>query len=355
MAPAAPDGITAVRENVLTRRSGGKRTAFGQDAEGRRRKMMKEMGFGRGVNLGGWMSQCDYSAERLDGFITEEDIARIASWGLDHVRLPLDYNVLENEDGTAYRGEGFERVRKAYGWCRKYGLNLVLDLHKTAGFSFDEGERETGFFSSGEYQERFYRLWEQIAERCGEDPAHVAFELLNEVTDREYMDAWNRIADTCIRRIRKIAPEHLILVGGYHNNSAHAVPALDPPADGRVIYNFHCYEPLPFTHQGAYWVKDLDRAARPSFEEMNLPADYFDTLFAPAIQAAAKNRTGLYCGEYGVIDRASPEDTVKWFRAIHDCFERHGIARCAWSYKEMDFGLSDSRLDGVRDELVRLL
>ena len=285
--------------------------------------MLKEMGFGRGVNLGGWMSQCDYSRERLDRFITEEDIARIASWGLDHVRLPLDYNVLENEDGTAFFEEGFERVRRAYGWCRQYGLNLVLDLHKTAGFSFDEGERETGFFSSEALQERFFRLWEKIAQ--------------------------------CIRRIRRIAPNHLILVGGYHNNSAHAVPALNPPADARVLYNFHCYEPLAFTHQGAPWVPQLDQAARPGFEEMNLPGDFFDRLFAPALEAAEKNGTELYCGEYGVIDRAAPEDTVRWFRMIHECFERHGIARCAWSYKEMDFGLSDRRLDGVRHELLSLL
>lgn len=317
--------------------------------------MLKEMGFARGVNLGGWMSQCDYSKERLDGFITEADFARIASWGLDHVRLPLDYNVLENEDGTAFREEGFARVRRAYDWSRKYGLNLVIDLHKTAGFSFDEAERETGFFTSEAFQERFFRLWEQLAERFGGDPEHTAFELLNEVTEQSYMAAWNRIADQCIRRIRRIAPQTLILVGGYHNNSAHAVPALNPPADSRVIYNFHCYEPLAFTHQGAHWVRDLDLTARPGFEEMNLPGDYFDRMFTPAIEAAGKNGTELYCGEYGVIDNAKPEDTVRWFRMIHDCFERHGIARCAWSYKQMDFGLSDSRLDGVRSELLPLL
>ena len=72
-------------------------------------------------------------------------------------------------------------------------------------------------------------------------------------------------------------------------------------------------------------------------------------------QEKEKIGTELYCGEYGVIDRAKPEDTVLWFRKIHDCFERHGIARCAWSYKEMDFGLSDHRLDGVRSELLPLL
>ena len=36
-------------------------------------KTLKERGFYRGVNLGGWMSQCDYSEERLGGFITEAE------------------------------------------------------------------------------------------------------------------------------------------------------------------------------------------------------------------------------------------------------------------------------------------
>ena len=52
--------------------------------------MLKEMGFYKGVNLGGWFSQCDYSRERLDNFITEKDFAQIAAWGFDHVRIPID-------------------------------------------------------------------------------------------------------------------------------------------------------------------------------------------------------------------------------------------------------------------------
>ena len=124
---------------------------------------MKDFGFYRGVNLGGWFSQCDYSRERLDHFITEADIDVIAGWGLDHVRIPMDYNVLENEDGTLSE-EGFGRIARAVGWCVSRGLKVVLDVHKTAGYSFDAGENEGGFFSSEKYQERFYRLWEGLAE-----------------------------------------------------------------------------------------------------------------------------------------------------------------------------------------------
>ena len=47
--------------------------------------MLRSKGFHKGINLGGWMSQCDYSKERLDNFITSSDIEQIARWGFDHV------------------------------------------------------------------------------------------------------------------------------------------------------------------------------------------------------------------------------------------------------------------------------
>jgi len=316
--------------------------------------MLKTKGFYRGVNLGGWLSQCDYSQERLDTFITEKDIEKIASWGLDHVRLPIDYNVVENEDGT-YKADGFERIAKAIDWCRKNNLNLVLDLHKTLGFSFDFGEKQSGFFDNEKLQERFYCLWEELAKHFGNDPEHVAFELLNEVTDKAFIETWNKVSAICIERIRKFAPDTLILVGSYYNNSACAVKDLAAPVDDKVIYNFHCYDPLKFTHQGAYWTDQIDPAERIAFDDTDITPAFFDDFFASAIEAAKKNNTPLYCGEYGVIDVVSPEDTVKWYKAINEIFEKYNISRSAWSYKQMDFGLSDERLDSVREELLKYL
>ncbi len=74
--------------------------------------MLKELGFYRGVNLGGWLSQCDYSEERLDSFIREKDFKQIAEYGFDHVRLPVDYNVIQNPDGSM-KEEGLERIDRA--------------------------------------------------------------------------------------------------------------------------------------------------------------------------------------------------------------------------------------------------
>ena len=337
-------------------------------------------GFRSGVNLGGWFSQCVHTEEHYDSFIKDEDFAVIRSWGADHVRVPVDHELLEDDRGNP-RESGYERLERTVKLCRSNGLNMIIDLHKAAGFSFDPNEGETGFFDSEAYQRRFYALWESIAERFARYADVLAFELLNEVTEKEYCDAWNRIAGECIGRIRRYAPDIPILVGGYYHNSAVSVKDIRVPLDGGIVYNFHCYEPLIFTHQGAYWMETMDRSFRipvgATFGEMDeagkrmlngtsagidaLPNDgvltsgYFEDFMREAVLTAERDGVPLYCGEYGVIDLASPEDALKWYGMITAAFEKYDIGRAAWSYRRMDFGLSDERMDGVRGELIRIL
>lgn len=347
--------------------------------------MKKFTGFMHGVNLGGWYSQCDHSEKRYDTFITEKDFATIKSWGLDHIRLPIDYDLLETEDGKA-KESGIARIQKAVDWCKNNNLNMILDLHKTAGFSFDAGEKETGFFENAAYQERFYLLWERLAKNFAHafdgTNNEICFELLNEVTDQAYSKTWNKIARTCIERIRKIAPTTKILVGSYWNNSLASVKDLDPPYDENIIYNFHCYDPLVFTHQGAPWVGpkmnvDFRFPLKSTFADYikmtaekvgqigtafnafdkNATVDkkYFETIFAEAVKIAEERNVLLYCGEYGVIDQTNPADILEWYRLICSVFNDNGIGRAAWSFKQMNFGLSDPWADSIREELVKLL
>lgn len=315
--------------------------------------MTKFTGFTKGVNLGGWLSQCDYSTEHLESFITEKDFEKIASWGLDHVRIPIDYNIIQDDDGT-FKESGFGYIDKALSYCKKYGLNTVIDLHKTIGYSFDRDEKEIGFFDNIKYQERFYSFWAECARRYG-NSENIAFELLNEVTDKEFSEKWNEIARECIKRIRILAKDTVLIVGGYWNNSADAIKDLDPPYDDKVIYNFHCYDPLVFTHQKASWVYHADVSKEMSYEESGCNADSFINGFKEASEIAEKNNTVLYCSEYGVIDRVDVYDTLKWFKDINAAFEHYGISRCAWNYKEKDFGLSDDRMKDVIEELIKYL
>ncbi|MBQ9609579.1 MAG: cellulase family glycosylhydrolase [Lachnospiraceae bacterium] len=335
-------------------------------------------GFMRGVNFGGWFSQCNYSKDRFDNFIAEKDFKKASDWGLDHVRIPIDYNLVEDEEGN-YLDEGIAYIQNAVRLCKKYNLNMVLDVHKTAGYSFDFGENEEGFFDSDKLQERFYRLWEMLAGHFGNNK-NIAFELLNEVTDSKYSDKWNEISTECIKRIRKIAPDTYILLGGYWNNSVEALKDLAMPYDDKVVYNFHCYEPLIFTHQGAYWVPDMPSDLRISYPDTvenykkahqiiskntlsiydfiktpKADAAVFEELFAEAVRIAEERNVALYCGEYGVINLADMDSTLRWYKDINSVFTKYNIGRCAWSFKEMDFGLDDEHMKPIIDEVVKYL
>ena len=86
-----------------------------------------------------------------------------------------------------------------------------------------------------------------------------------------------------------------------------------------------------------------------------LCAQYFKDRFAEAERISKERDVPVYCGEYGVIELASAQDTLNWYKDICTAFDKYGFGRAAWCYKQMDFGISDKHLDSVREELLRYL
>lgn len=334
-------------------------------------------GYMKGVNLGGWLSQCNYEKKHLEEFITETDIKKIKAWGMDHVRLPFDFNIIQDKNGN-FTEEGFYYLDNAIQWCQDAGLNIVLDLHKARGYSFDNNELEAGLFGNPTYEKSFVDLWIVMAARYGKIGPNVSFELLNEVTSPAFNKGWMSLAEKTIKEIRRIAPDVVILLGGYWNNSPDAVKDLITPPDSKVYYNFHCYDPMCFTHQGAGWLAGMPRdfrlqypfnyddeasqGAKPFYENSHMKwlsgmsdVNLFEEKFADAIKCAKERNTILYCGEYGVIDYADPESTLNWYKEIHSVLKKYGIGHCAWNYKEKNFGLEGSHYDSVRDEILKTM
>ncbi len=341
-------------------------------------------GYQKGINLGGWLSQCvSYDEKHFDEFITKKDIEKIASFGLDHIRVPVDYDVFmkETSEQDVINEKGMSHIEDCIGWCRETGLNMILDLHKAKGYMFDSQAVADAdlFFKDEMLQESFYETWEMFAEKFGKYHDMLAFELLNEVVNADYEDKWNEIAGNTIKRIRRIAPDSYIIVGGVHYNNVFKVAGISVPIDDKIIYNFHCYEPLCFTHQKAYWVEgmkdDFDmtypeplevyRKKTEEFASDHMGAVYneclegegnfFDKLFDGAVRFAESKNVPLYCGEYGVIDRAPVADSLRWIKDINEGFKKFGIGRALWNYKNKDFGLMDEHYDPIREEMIKYL
>ncbi len=339
-------------------------------------------GFMKGVNLGGWLSQGSLEVSHLDSFIKEEDIKRIKGMGCDHLRLPVDFENIYDEKNECDNPIGYKYIDSCIEWCKKYGLNVVLDLHKAPGYIFDDFEYSAGFFTNEKLMNLFLDIWDRLSKRYAKYSDMMMFEMLNEVTSFEVIEEWNALAFRCIKVIRKNAPKVKILYGGVGYSSVMAVKYIPRPVDENIVLNVHCYEPMAFSHQGAYWVDKMPLDFRinypvdekkyreicdivPSIANGTLGAadnalkalknDFFINLFKECVEVAERYGAGLYCGEYGVIDRADPKSTLVWIKDINNAFEHYGIGRAIWSYKKMDFGIIDDHYKDIYDELIKYL
>ena len=331
-------------------------------------------GYMAGANLGHWISQYgDRDHRHHDTYITAPDFARMASWGLDHVRVPVDYFLFEDDSAPGvYREDGLKYIDFALEQCRKNGLNMVLDLHHAPGYFFGDGEKNN-LLTDPATQERYLAIWRFFARRYAGEGENLSFELLNELV-WENSDPWNALWPRAVAAIRAVSPGRRVIVGGNMWNAVSELKNLTITDDERVIYTFHDYMPMLFTHQGAPWIEGLRDVATPvpyPFSTSDYAA-YFDAYgygdglapgmtvdsayvrrrLQPAFEFIRAHGRPLYCGEYGVYERANIPDTVRWLNDMADALLEYGIGRAVWSYRGFA-RVTDPRNEVVDEAVIR--
>jgi endoglucanase len=230
----------------------------------------------RGIGLGNWMlvehfmiglPQVDYvmrqtftdvlGPERaaafwdayMDNYFTEKDVARIRELGFNHVRLPFSYRQLESDAQPGqWREEGFRRLDRMIGWCRRQGLWVLLDLHSAPGcqasdWNAESAHGEVFLWDNADDQKRVAALWHEIARRYRNEPTVMAYEVLNEpdTTFPRQVASLNAFHLRCIRAIREVDKRHIIVVDG--DKHATDLRVLDAATfeDPQVMAAFHFY------------------------------------------------------------------------------------------------------------------
>ncbi|MEM1164657.1 MAG: cellulase family glycosylhydrolase [Planctomycetota bacterium] len=207
----------------------------------------------RGVNLGGWLliepwmlgwgsptlpSQHDvielftqrFGAERAqnlidawrENFMRADDFDIIRSFGMNCVRLPIHYSVLESADSPGtLRDDAFRWIDWVVDHAERTGLYVVLDLHGApGGQSTDAPTGRTGhntLWTDTSAQDRTVALWRALAHRYRDHPAVAVYDLLNEPYgrfDASHDDALVALMDRLVKAVREIDSVTPIIVPG---------------------------------------------------------------------------------------------------------------------------------------------
>ena len=310
----------------------------------------------RGINLSMWYAQSsDYSAGRLASFTTVEDFKLVKSLGFDHVRLSVDPEPLVQEKQSgSLRPEAMARLDKTVQQITAEGLVVVLDIHAEQPWKDALAKGDDGVL-------RFQAFWMNFAKHYAmTNPEMVYFEIFNE-PNMEDVYRWAGIEARVVETIRSQAPRHTIVATGAAWGKMDALLAMEPFRDDNVIYTFHDYDPMWFTHQGANWGSQgwvwLRGLPYPSSPENVAPflsqqpeererlwlARYgmerwdgkrLEGEVAQVAEWAKRRNVPLWCGEFGVYREYAPAAMrAQWISDMRTALEKHGVGWAMWDYQ----------------------
>ena len=338
-------------------------------------------GYMHGIGIGGWLTNYKRIAvlppearriispgdiEHFETYITHEDVKRITSFGMDHIRLCFDQIVMEDSDhpGT-YRESGLRCLDRFIEWCRLEGINVILNLHKAIG-AYCDCRDENMLLTDPELQDRFIALWETLERRYHASAA--PFEILNEIAVPDSAE-WNTLAAKTIAALRRLNPTRKIIIGGIGYNSPDSLRDLRLFDDANIIYTIHFYGPHEFTHQRGIlqvhpaiynrampYPGDIERYRdyhrfmfknEHAYEQYDrMDRRYIEDALRPAMEFMAEHPDKqLYFGEFGTIRHADIRSRENWMRDVIGIAKREGWAYSVWNYLSTPY-------DGNRFSLV---
>lgn len=238
-------------------------------------------------------------------YVDEKDIAEMASWGIDHVRLPFHYKLFYDPATETFKEDGFAKLDSFLEWCRTHGLAVILDMHAAPGAQNEGNISDSDgvarlWTEPVPYQDQTVEIWKEIARRYVDEPLIMGYDLINEPVTPAPFDnpdlraLYVRIADS----IRTVDTNHILFIEG--NYYATHFPELDRPFDDNMVYAFHKY----WNGTGQNSIDYLLRLR----QDTNVP---------------------LWLGETG-------ENSNTWFHQVSKLMDQHGIGINWWTHKKIE-------------------
>src|SRR3989338_2000457 len=310
----------------------------------------------KGVNLGGWLMMEGYimhapnRAEQLfkkefqkhlgakalaefehafrDNFIQEKDVAVIANYGFNCIRVPFNYRLIEKKP-FKYDAQNAVYLDRLVSWAEKYKIWVILDLHAAPCAQNHDWHSDSlcssGLWKNPGYQKRTFALWEFLSDRYKGKASVAGYDLLNEPVTND-AQTLNRFYKELIKKIRAIDKNHILFVEGVQWSTD--VECLQPFNDANTALSVHIYRPIDFTcnfvphlsyplhYQGQNWDKNSQKKFLEQYAAI-----------------AQKRGCHIFVGEFGVNDRNGFYGEDQWANDVLDSFEEFGFSWTYWTYK----------------------
>ena len=267
------------------------------------------------------------------------DIATVHRAGFRHIRIMVD-------PAWVWRSGEPEHLDQVVHAALAAKLGVILVMHSYDHYISDDPQT----------LERWNTAWKRLASHyANTNPDLLFFELVNEPPFQD-MAHWVAIQEKFRQQVRSVAPHNTLLLTGTPTSTSVALTGLPPSSDDNVVYTFHLYAPMAFTHQGADFagpnIESVHGLQYPpsepnlaNVEQRATPAErpelakfgqqgtgVLPTEITPAADWARKNNAHLIVTEFGVYRTAPAASRVRWLHDARVTLEKFDIGWTIWEY-----------------------
>ncbi|NQU17195.1 MAG: cellulase family glycosylhydrolase [Candidatus Saganbacteria bacterium] len=281
-------------------------------------------------------------------YIEERDYAFTAVGKINTVRLVLKMDYFIDNDGNI-KEKGFDFINKQLGFAKKHGLLILLDMHMPTGGAiqdFVKTEANRAFWESEKSQELFIKGWQAIAQRYKNNHFILGYEIMNEAVVSDYR-YWQLMKKT-IDAIREVDQNHIIAIQSTQNWQ------LQKLEDDNILYVWHFYKPLYFTHQNVCWTNTYNTNEQVKYpgnaKDYSGKTSYFDKNELQKSMGYIGNlkkqhNIPIIIGEFCVSTYADEESMRHWIKDIIDLtFENNLNGYIYW--RQIDNSTGDLSQNG---------
>jgi len=305
-----------------------------------------------GVNVTRWfcyLGSGDHRAH-FESYVKEADYDNFKRLGIKFVRLCISPDLIYRDGKPT---DQLTAVDNALDELFRHNIAVIWDLHDNGQLGLDKpGKDNSGLIS----------FWSALADHYkGSRYSDLVFEVVNEPVFLKNPDDWYTLQAKAVQAIRKRDSKRTIMVTSTYWSNIDTLQKMPVLPQKNLIYTFHCYDPFPFTHQGAEWVDEnpknfnaLPFPSSPEAVEAILPKN--DAKYATALADYGKQRydenylrsrlktatdwgaahhVPVLLGEFGVYPKVAPSDSRgRWFAGMKSAISDLKLPNAMWGYDE---------------------
>jgi len=243
--------------------------------------------------------------------MTEADFARMQRWGVNTLRISINYHWLSPADGV-YLDSGWAWLDQMVAWGKAHGIYLVLCMHAAPGAQNPELMSDTVdgkphlWTEPDVYQPWALHLWQAIAQRYANETTVAGYDLLDEplLSESDSVSGGATVRAFYVQAtqaIRAVDTHHIVFACGTDwCGSTAGMKAILPTWDDNMVLVFH-----------KYWDKN-DKASIQGY-----------------LNIRSKHNVPLWNGETG-------ENTAQWAQGMVDLLAANDIGWSWWTWKKVN-------------------